>query len=204
MLRWFQPHGLAESETRVKLPIQKIRPEQIPTPHVGIGQERPIGRAVVIWPGLEATLHDLIWTIQGKGLAEGREETEKHLIGRLLKELRKIGSRSSTETVSTEIHLAVLAVAGAVQALSEDRNLIVHGTWCELDGVPSVGSLQLETIDRNDVTFESFPPDRLRDFIRDVTACRDQAMAIIAQVESSGRGPAGKGAWTPKGVQRSA
>jgi hypothetical protein len=174
---------------RVKLPIQKIVPEQIPTPRVGIGQERLIGRAVVIWARLEANLHDLIWTIRGKGLAEGRGETEKHLVGRLLEELRKIGSGSSTETVSTEIRLAVLAIAGAVKTLSEDRNLIVHGTWGELDGVPTVGSLQLETIDRNEVTFESFPPDRLRDFIRDVTACRDQATAIIAQLESSRRGP---------------
>ena len=82
---------------RVKLPIQKIMPEQIPTPRVGIGQERLIGRAVVIWGRLEASLHDLIWTIRGKGLAEGRGETEKHLVGRLLKELRKIGS-GSTET----------------------------------------------------------------------------------------------------------
>jgi hypothetical protein len=170
----------------VKQPIQKIRPEQIPTPRVGIGQERLIGRAVVIWARLEASLHDLIWTIQGKGLAEGREETEKHLVGRLLKELRKIGSGSST---STEIRLAVLAVAAGVKTLSEDRNLIVHGTWGELDGVPTVGSLQLEVIDRDHVTFESFPPDRLRDFIRDVTSCRDQAMAIIAQVESSRRRP---------------
>jgi hypothetical protein len=132
-------------------------------------------------------LHDLIWTIQGKGLAEGREETEKHLIGRLLKELRKIGSGSSTETVSTEIRLAVLTVAGIIKALSEDRNLIVHGTWGELDGVPTVGSLQLETVDRNEVTFESFPPNRLHDFIRDVTACQDQVTAIVAQVESSRR-----------------
>jgi hypothetical protein len=52
----------------VKLPIQKIGPEQIPTPRVGIGQERLIGRAVVIWARLEANLHDLIWTIRGKGL----------------------------------------------------------------------------------------------------------------------------------------
>ena len=185
---------------RVKLPIQKIRPEQIPTPRVGIGQERLIGRAVVVWARLEAVLHDLIWTIRGKGLAEGREETEKHLVGRLLKELRKIGSGSSTKTASTEVRMAVLAVAGAATTLSEDRNLIVHGSWCELDGVPTVGSLRLETIDRNDVTFESFPPDRLRDFIRDVTDCRDQAAAIIAQVESSGRESAGKGARTPKGV----
>ena len=81
--------------------------------------------------------------------------------------------------------MAVLAVAGAVKTLSEDRNLIVHGTWGELDGVPSVGSLRLETIDRNDVTFESFSPDRLRDFLRGVTDRRDQAMAIIAEVESS-------------------
>ena len=132
-------------------------------------------------------LHDLIWTIEGKGLAEGRAETEKHMVGRLLKELRKIGS-GSTET-ALEVRMAVLAVAGAVKTLSEDRNLIVHGTWGELDGVPTVGSLQLETIDRNDVTFESFPPDRLRDFIRDVTACRDQAMAIIAQVGGSRRRP---------------
>jgi hypothetical protein len=185
---------------RVKPPIQKIAPEQIPTPRVGIGQQRLIGRAVVTWARLEASLHNLIWTIQGKGLAEGREETEKHLVGRLLKELRKIGSGSSTETVSTEVRMAVLAVAGGVKTLSEDRNLIVHGTWGELDGVPTVRALQLETIDRNEITFESFPSDRLRDFIRDVTACRDQAMAIIAQVEKSGRGPAGKGARTPKGV----
>jgi hypothetical protein len=33
-----------------------------------------------------------------------------------------------------------------------------------------------------------FPPDRLRDFIRDVMVCRDQTAAIIAQVESSRRG----------------
>ena len=127
--------------------------------------------------------------MQGKGLAEGREETEKHLVGRLLKELRKIGNKSSTKSVSTEIRLAVLAVAGAIKALSEDRNLIVHGTWGELDGVPSVGSLRPETIDRDHVTFESFPPGRLHDFIRDVTVCRDQAMAIIAQVESSRQEP---------------
>ena len=170
-------------EMRVKLPIQEIRPDQVATPRVGIGQERLIGRAIIIWARLEASLHDLIWTIEGKGLAEGRGETEKHLVARLLKELRKIGS-GSTET-ALEVRMAVLAVAGAVKALSEDRNLIVHGTWGELDGVPTVGSLQLETIDRNDVTFESFPPGRLREFIRDVTACRDQAMAIIAQVEST-------------------
>jgi hypothetical protein len=168
---------------RVKPPIQKIMPEQIPTQRVGIGQERLIGRAVVIWARLEANLHDLIWAIRGKGLAEGRAETEKHLVGRLLKELRKIGSWS-TET-PLEVRMAVLAVASAVKTLSEDRNLIVHGTWGELDGVPSVGSLQLETIDRNEVTFEIFPPGRLRDFIRDVTACRDQATSIIAKVESS-------------------
>ena len=167
----------------MKLPIQKIRPDQVATPRVGIGQERLIGRAIIEWARLEASLHDLIWTIEGKGLAEGRGETEKHLVGRLLKEFRKIGS-GSTETPS-EVRMAVLAVAGAVKTLSEDRNLIVHGTWGELDGVPSVGSLRLETIDRNDVTFESFPPDRLRDFIRGVTDCRDQAMAIIAEVESS-------------------
>ena len=161
---------------------------------------RSIGRAVVIWARLEASLHDLIWMIQCKGLAEGREETEKHLVVRLLKELRKIGSGSSTETVSTEIRLAVLAVAAAAEALSEDRNLIVHGAWGEVDGVPTVGSLHLKTIGRNEVTSESFPPDRLRDFIRDVTACRDQVMAIIAQVESSRRVPAGKGTRTPKGL----
>jgi hypothetical protein len=43
--------------------------------------------------------------------------------------------------------------------------------------------------DRDHVTFESFPPARLHDFIRDVTVCRDQAMAIIAQVESSRQEP---------------
>jgi hypothetical protein len=169
---------------RVKLPIQKIRPGQVPTPRVGMAQERLIGRAVVIWARLEASLHDLIWTIQGKGLAEGREETEKHLVGRLLKELRKIGSGSPEAALK-----AVLALADDVEALREDRNLIVHGSRGELDGVPTVGSLRLETIDRNDVTCESFPPDRLHDFIRDVTARRDQAVAIIAEVESSRRGP---------------
>jgi hypothetical protein len=83
--------------------------------------------------------------------------------------------------------LRPLAVVAAVKALSKDRNLIVHGTWGELDGVPTVGSLQPETIDRNEVTFESFPPDRLRRFIRDVTACRNQVTAIIAPLESSRR-----------------
>jgi hypothetical protein len=95
--------------------------------------------------------------------------------------------------------MAVLTIVGAVTTLSEDRNLIVHGSWCELDGLQTVGSLRLETFDRNDVTFESFPPDRLRDFIRDVSDCRDQAAAIIAQVESSGRKSAGRGARTRKG-----
>jgi hypothetical protein len=47
---------------RVKLPIQKIRPEQVATPRVGIGQERLIRRAVIIWARLDASLHDLIWT----------------------------------------------------------------------------------------------------------------------------------------------
>jgi hypothetical protein len=47
---------------RVKLPIQKIRPEQVATPRVGIGQERLIRRAIIIWARLDASLHDLIWT----------------------------------------------------------------------------------------------------------------------------------------------
>ena len=172
---------------RVKLPIQKVRPEQVATPRVGLEQECLIGRAVITWARLEASLHDLIWTVQGKGLAEGREETEKHLFGRLLKELRKIGS-GPPEAVA-KIRRAVLALADNVEPLSKVRNLIVHGTWGELDGVPTVGSLRLETIDRNDVTFESFPPDRLHEFIRNVTAARDRAAAIIAQVESSRRPP---------------
>ena len=173
---------------RVKLPIRKLGPGQVPTARVGLAQERLIGRAVVAWARLEASLHDVIWTIQGKGLAEGREETEKHLLGRLLKELRKIGSRS-TEVASTEIRKAVLALADDVELLSDDRNLIVHGTWGELNHVPSVGSLRLETVDRNEVTFESFSPDRLYDFIREVAARGDRAVAIITQVESSRRGP---------------
>ena len=61
---------------RVKLPIQKIRPEQVATPRVGLEQECLVGRAVITWARLEASLHDLIWTVQGKGLAEGREETK--------------------------------------------------------------------------------------------------------------------------------
>jgi hypothetical protein len=173
---------------RVKLPIQKLRPGQVPSSRVGMGQERLIGRAVIIWARLEANLHDLIWTVQGKGLAEGREETEKHLLGRLLQELRKIGSGPPTAAATKEIRKAVLALADNVEALSGDRNLIVHGTWGELDGVPSVGSLRLETIDRNDVTFEGFPPERMHDFIRDVAARRDRASALIAQVETSRRG----------------
>ena len=52
---------------RVKLPIQKIRPEQVATPRVGIGQERLIGRAVIIWARLEASLHDLIWPLRVRG-----------------------------------------------------------------------------------------------------------------------------------------
>ena len=70
----------------------------------------------------------------------------------------------------------------------------MHGTWCELDGVPSVGSLRLETIDRNDVTFESFPPDRLHDFIRNVTAARDRAAGDHRsgrEFEAAGREPRG-------------
>jgi hypothetical protein len=78
-----------------------------------------------MWGRLEASLHDLVWTIRGNGLAQGRGETEKHLVGRLLKELRKIGSGSAETTL--EVRMAVLAVAGAVKTLSEDRNLIVYG-----------------------------------------------------------------------------
>jgi hypothetical protein len=134
---------------------------------VTMAQQRRVGAVAVAWAKLENSINDLIWTIQGKDLAAGRADTQSLDITKLLAALQTAVSRQLTD-----------------RPLKNERNLIIHGSWGEMDGLPVVGSLRLESGDPSLVTYEHYPPSRMYEIEKYALDATRNVSAIIERLES--------------------
>jgi hypothetical protein len=154
------------------------------SPKVRSSQLRRIGVVAVYWARLESCLNDLTWTVQGKNLVTGRTLTEDLDITRLLNALQNamqthlIGQKFSNERRS------ITNLITFVNATKHERNIVVHGTWAELNGNPVVGSLRSDTPHPSLVTFESCPWHRLDEIASYAIDAISVAKTLTSRLES--------------------
>jgi hypothetical protein len=145
------------------LPQNPLLPTQNVSPNVGMAQHCLIGEVAVAWAKLEHNINDLIWTTSGKDLASGRGLTEELMITKLLAELQKASdSRLKGDKFKNE-RRSVMNIIKYINATKHERNLVIHGSWGEIDGTPVVGSLRTDTPDPSLMTFTHFQPDDMRE-----------------------------------------
>jgi hypothetical protein len=138
-------------------------PDDKPSTRVRPSTLRLIGSVVVSWARLENIINDLIWTISGKVLTDGRLDTQDLDITKLLSALqRAVSTRMPGQSLQLE-RKAITDVINNINEFKSDRNAVVHAIWGELgNAVPVAGSLRFETTRNDFVMFESFDHDRLR------------------------------------------
>jgi hypothetical protein len=164
--------------------VVPTRPGACPSPNLSDSELCAIGAVVVSWAKLENSINDLIWVIQGRALATGRVETENLQLSALLTRLQNsmqaklIGDRFKPE------RKAIVNLIDYLSATRFERNLVIHGTWAEMDGQPIVGSLKADTTDASLVTFEQYPVSRIREIEGYARSATKNMLAIIQRIES--------------------
>jgi len=145
-----------------QLPITPPNLADKPSPNVKLSTLRRIGAVVVAWGRLENAINDLIWTIDGKTISNGRFDTQELDISKLLSALqRSVSTKMPGQSLQNE-RKAITNLITIINEFKTYRNRVVHGTWAELNNIPVVGSLRFETTHNDFVTFESYDHDRLR------------------------------------------
>jgi hypothetical protein len=147
-------------------------------------QERLIGRVVVVWAKLEGMLNDLIWVIQGKEMADGRNETERMQITPLIGTLRKLVKDVLDPEGMIAESSRIMALLDEIDNIKNRRNLIVHGSWGEIHGIAAVGSLRTKADDPNNVIYEDWIPTDMIAFAARTARCRDEALSLVERIET--------------------
>jgi hypothetical protein len=133
---------------------------------------------------LENSINDLIWVINGKTISDGRSDTQDLDIKKLLSALQHSVSTKLGGSYLKAERKAITDIITTINKFKSDRNLVVHGTWGEVNGVPSVGSLRLETDHDNWVTFESFDHERLKILERAATDATKSVSILRVRLEA--------------------
>ena len=168
----------------VKLPIRPVGPNQLPSPRVSLEQKCRIGGVAVAWAALENSINDLIWIIGGKELASARLDTQNLDITKLLSALQTAVSTKLPGDALKSERQAITNLIQFVSRTKDERNLVIHGSWGELDGIPVAGSLRSPTDDPSLVTFEDFPQSRMESIERYAKDAVRNVVAIIVRLES--------------------
>lgn len=172
-----------EAPTIRRLPLLPPSPSFRVSPRVRMAQYRRIGEAVVAWAKLENCLNDLTWTIQGKNLASGRTATQDLQISTLLVSLQ---NAMQSHLVGPSFQNERKLIVNLIQYINEtkdERNIIVHGTWAEFNGIPVVGSLRADTPDQSLVAFEQYPAERLVEIAKYAKNAISNGQALISRLE---------------------
>jgi hypothetical protein len=141
--------------------------------------------SVVSWARLEHAINDLIWTINGKTLTDGRMDTQDLDITKLLSALqRAVSTNMPGQSLQLE-RKSITDVINKINEFKSDRNTVVHATWAELgNAIPVVGSLRFETTRSDFVMFESFDHDRLRATAKIAFDAASNVTKIILRLEA--------------------
>lgn len=134
--------------------------------HVGLIQEKLIGRFVVSWAKLEARMGDAIAMLLGLEFKYGRIITSRLDATGLIKVLREVGELRLPEN---DFHRLSL-LCDKIDIRREDRNLIVHGSWGRIlkGNIPHVMSLKLKGGEPDEIISEGFPHKRMQELIHDI------------------------------------
>jgi hypothetical protein len=145
------------------------------------------GLAQWLWRGakLENVLNDPIWTIHGKDLSSARILTQDLQITRILAELQKAMEGHLKGDKYKPERKAISNLMELINNMKEERNLIIHGSWAEMDGKEVVGSLRSDTPDPSLVTYDHFPPKRLLEAEMAAIQANQNAAGLIGRLEAS-------------------
>lgn len=124
-----------------------------------MSQERWIGRVVVEFSKLEASLDDLIWCFFDLPMEYGRIITTRMDATAKVVMLRNLSDLAFDPLLQDYMK----EVLDLVEIVREHRNLIVHGTWGRLlpDRTPIAMSLRIKD-KPSTVVSETFPPERMK------------------------------------------
>jgi hypothetical protein len=167
-----------------KPPYQKMRPDQQAAFGVGLQHERLVGRVVIEWSRLEAVLNDLVWGFLGLSFEDGRALTGRNDASTKIALLRVLAPRHLASDDKLE---ALLLALDTIDAARDDRNFIVHGSWGQMqpEGTPLAMSLRAKSSRPDEVTGETFPPDRMRRIIVTIVRMREAIGMLVAEIEAS-------------------
>lgn len=163
-----------------KPPYRELRGGDHFWPEISLSTERLIGRISVEWAKLEASMHDLIWTLTGLSIEDGRALTEKQDAVRLIDLLYRLSARHIPELTfpgeedKPSLRHRFQDTLDVIEHHRRDRNFILHGSWAKFNGIPMAASLREK--DKNaradEVVSETFPPERLRAIAHNISQCK--------------------------------
>jgi len=142
-----------------KPPIQELRADQCHHADISDEQYFLIGRIIVEWSKLEATMEDTIWMFLDIDEDDGKAITKRLGADGKLQLLRTLGARY---ILVDELRAPFVKLLQYVDELKEGRNFIAHGTRGTLmpDNVPVALSLKSKA-DPGEVISETFPKERM-------------------------------------------
>lgn len=132
---------------------------------IGLIQQKLIGRLTVEWTRLEFCIHDLVWRMLNLKFEDGRVVTDRMDAVRVIAIARVLAPRYLQDPVLKSVLEALIRA----DELRDDRNFIIHGTWCTVfpDGIAWSSSLRKKS-EPGEVTAEEFPHSRMYKILREI------------------------------------
>jgi hypothetical protein len=165
---------------RPEKPVPKpLGRHQSAAPNVGPVTKRLIGQVIVEWANLEAALDDMIWHILELADDDGKALTKRCDAATKIAIINDIAPRH----LDANPLEALQDTLGHINAVREDRNLIVHSVWGMLrpNNVPIAMALRPKS-GPNEVMSETFPHERLRQIASDTKTAKNALIEIMKQL----------------------
>ena len=127
-----------------KVPRVPMRPGQETTFGVGMAHEKLVGRVAIEWARLEHMLNEILWSCLQLSFEDGRTLTGRADTTTRIALLRTIAPRHLTNEDKLE---ALLVALDTIDAVRDDRNFIVHGSWGRIwpEGTPIAASFRAKS-----------------------------------------------------------
>lgn len=170
---------------RQKPPARRALPGE-GAPTIPMSQEKWIGRVIVEWSKLEATMEDLIWHFLDLPIEFGRILTAKSSAEYKMTTLRALNDLVFGRTFDLHLQDYLKEVLDSIDLLKDDRNFIIHGTWGRLKpgGVPIVLSLRAKD-SPSTVMSESFSLERMRAIYSDMAVMKWRLIRFLEAAAAS-------------------
>jgi hypothetical protein len=145
--------------------------------------QKLMGRLVLAWSFLEASMQALIWALLDLPMDDGRIITSRLDASSMIPILRALGIRHIKDETRLQDFLDDLAT---VDGYRNDRNFVVHGTWivAHPGNVPMSMSLRPEA-EAGGVVTENFPQARLREIIRAIRRYHRKFLILEDDIQTS-------------------